>query len=146
MSASMKSSNPVASGKITRSADECEMSRSCQSATFSSAACAFPRITRASPEIRSHTTGFRLCGMALEPFCPSANGSWTSRTSVRARCRISVAIWSSVEAMIASDAMNSACRSRWITWVEASAGRRPSLAQTSSSTRGSTARRCRPRR
>ena len=76
--------------------------------------------------------------MALEPFCPSANGSWTSRTSVRARWRISVAILSSVEAAIASVAMNSACRSRWITWVLGLAGARPSFAHTSSSTRGST--------
>ena len=30
-------------------------------------------------------TGFRLCGIADEPFCPAANGSWTSRTSVLAR-------------------------------------------------------------
>ena len=78
------------------------MSRSCHSATFSSAAARSPRITRASPLTRSHTTGFRLCGMAHEPFWPSANGSCTSRTSVRARCRISVAIASSVEATTAS--------------------------------------------
>ena len=58
--------------------------------------------------MRSHTTGFRLCGMALEPFCPVANGSWTSRTSVRARCRISVATLSRVEATIASVVTNSA--------------------------------------
>ena len=37
------------SGSTTRSADECEMSRSCHSATFSNAACAFERTTRASP-------------------------------------------------------------------------------------------------
>ena len=37
------------SGRITRSTDECEMSRSCQSAMFSSAAIALPRITRARP-------------------------------------------------------------------------------------------------
>ena len=61
------------------------MSRSCHSATFSSDVTAWPRITRARPLTRSHTTGFRLCGIALEPFWPSANGSCTSRTSVRAR-------------------------------------------------------------
>ena len=104
----MKASSPVASGKIMRSALECEMSRSCQRVTFSSAATAWPRITRASPLTRSQTTGFRLWGIALEPFCPSANGSCTSRTSVRARWRISVAIASSVEAVIASAAMYSA--------------------------------------
>ncbi len=135
----MKWSSPVASGRITRSADECEMSRSCHSGMSSSAACAYPRITRASPDTRSDTTGFRLCGMALEPFWPAANGSCTSRTSVRARCRISVAIASSVDAVMASADTNSAWRSRWITWVLASSGRRPSLAQTSCSTRGSTA-------
>ena len=81
----MNASNPVASGKMIRSADECEMSRSCHSATFSNDVTAWPRITRARPLTRSHTTGFRLCGIALEPFCPSANGSCTSRTSVRAR-------------------------------------------------------------
>ncbi len=37
------------------------------------------------------TTGFRLCGIADEPFWPLPNGSSTSRTSVRARCRISSA-------------------------------------------------------
>src|SRR6266705_736877 len=53
----------------TRSAEECEMSRSCQSATFSSPTSAFARTTRASPQSRSATTGFRLCGIAEEPFC-----------------------------------------------------------------------------
>ena len=67
------------------------MSRSCQSATFSSAATTLPRTTRASPQIRSATIGFRLCGIADEPFWPRPNGSCTSRTSVRARWRISVA-------------------------------------------------------
>ena len=51
------------------------MSRSCHSATFSSAAWALPRSTRASPEIRSLLIGLRLCGIALEPFCPARNGS-----------------------------------------------------------------------
>ena len=67
------------------------MSRSCQSATFSTPTCALPRRTRARPQIRSQTTGLRLCGIALEPFWPARNGSSTSRTSVRCRCRISVA-------------------------------------------------------
>src|SRR5256885_5501115 len=40
--------------------------RSCQSATFSSAAIAFPRRTRARPVRRSLVIGLRLCGMALE--------------------------------------------------------------------------------
>ena len=74
-----------------RSADECEMSRSCQSGTFSKPTTAAARTTRARPEIRSATFGLRLCGIADEPFIPVANGSSTSRTSVRARWRISVA-------------------------------------------------------
>ena len=53
-----------------RSADECEMSRSCQSGTFSRPTTAAARTTRASPEIRSATFGLRLCGIADEPFMP----------------------------------------------------------------------------
>src|SRR6266542_3864657 len=75
--------------------------------------------------------------MALEPFCPRPNGSWTSRTSVRARCLISRAMRSRVAAVAARAQQNSACTSRWITWLEASAGRIPSCAHTYSSTRGS---------
>ena len=41
--------------------------------------------------MRSATIGLRLCGIADEPFWPLPNGSCTSRTSVRARWRISVA-------------------------------------------------------
>ena len=67
------------------------MSRSCQSATFSKPTIAAARTTRARPQIRSATFGLRLCGIADEPFMPAANGSSTSRTSVRARWRISVA-------------------------------------------------------
>ena len=48
------------------------MSRSCQRATFSSPTSAAPRTTRASPQIRSETIGFRLCGIADEPFWPRA--------------------------------------------------------------------------
>ena len=40
------------------------MSRSCQSATFSRAATALPRRTRARPVRRSPVIGLRLCGMA----------------------------------------------------------------------------------
>ena len=67
------------------------MSRSCQRATFSSPTTAFARTTRARPQMRSAVIGLRLCGIAEEPFCARPNGSSTSRTSVRARCRISVA-------------------------------------------------------
>ena len=65
----------VESGRIIRSTDEWEISRSCHSATSSNAACAFERTTRARPQICSETTGLRLWGMADEPFWPSENGS-----------------------------------------------------------------------
>ena len=48
------------------------MSRSCHSATFSRPACALPRSTRARPVMRSLVIGLRLCGIALDPFWPSA--------------------------------------------------------------------------
>ena len=67
------------------------MSRSCQRATSSSPAWALPRSSRASPATCSDLIGLRLWGIALEPFWPTPNGSWTSPTSVRARWRISVA-------------------------------------------------------
>ena len=50
-----------------RSALECEMSRSCQSATFSSPTPAAARTTRASPEMRSATT-LRRSGWTPELF------------------------------------------------------------------------------
>ena len=65
------------------------MSRSCHSATFSRAARALVRTSRASPHTCSHETGLRLWGIALDPFCPSVNGSSTSRISVRWSERIS---------------------------------------------------------
>ena len=102
------------------------MSRSCQSATFSSPTSAFARTTRASPQIRSAVIGFRLCGIADEPFWPRPNGSSTSRTSVRARCRISVAKRSSDEATSASADSTSAWRSRCRICVELGAGSSPS--------------------
>ena len=122
-----------------RSADECEMSRSCQSGTFSRPTTAAARTTRASPQIRSATFGLRLCGIADEPFMPAANGSSTSRTSVRARWRISVANRSSDVAQSASAESSSACRSRAITCVETGSGSRPSRSQAMRSTSGSIA-------
>ena len=95
----------VESGKMMRSTDEWEMSRSCHSGTFSSAACVLARITRARPLICSEVMGFRLWGMEEEPFCFSEKNSSASRTSVRCRWRISVAILSSVEASTARVAM-----------------------------------------
>ena len=71
------------------------------------------RTTRASPQIRSATIGLRLCGIADEPFWPRPNGSSTSRTSVRARWRISSA--NRVERggdHARASASSSACRSR----------------------------------
>ena len=106
------------------------MSRSCQSATSSSAACKLPRSTRASPHICSDLIGFRLCGIALEPFCsPSRNPSSASRSSVRCRWRISSAKVSMLAPIDAHVYMTSACRSRGSTWV-AGTGRRPRCSHT----------------
>ena len=112
------------------------MSRSCQSATFSRPVSAAPRTTRASPQIRSETIGFRLCGIEDEPFWPAPNGSSTSCTSVRARWRISSANRSSDAASSASALSTSACRSRWRIWVELGAGSSPSRSQATRSTSG----------
>jgi len=68
--------------------DECEMSRSCQRATFSNPACAFDRTHARQSEICSQVTE-RLRGMADEPFCFSLKNSSASRTSCRCKCRIS---------------------------------------------------------
>ena len=40
------------------------------------------RINRANPVTCSQPIGFRLCGIAEDPFCPLANGSSTSPISV----------------------------------------------------------------
>ena len=92
----------VESGRMTRSTELCEMSRSCHSAIFSSAAWALARTTRARPQICSLPTGLRLCGIAELPRCSPPKGSSASRTSVRCRWRISSAICSSEAATIAS--------------------------------------------
>ena len=63
------------SGSTIRSTDECEMSRSCHSATSCSPACRFERTTRASPLIVSAEIGLRLCGIADEPFWPGLKPS-----------------------------------------------------------------------
>src|SRR6187551_2629830 len=88
------------------------MSRSCQSATFSRPTSACALRTRARPQMRSATIGFRLWGIAEDPFWPRPKGSSTSRTSVRARWRISVAKRSSDEPRSARAPSNSACRCR----------------------------------
>ena len=115
------------------------MSRSCHSATFSSPTSAADRTTRASPQMRSETTGFRLCGIADEPFCPRPNGSSTSRTSVRARWRTSSANFSSDAAASASALSSSACRSRWRICVDVGAGSSPRRSHAIRSTSGSVA-------
>ena len=79
---------------MTRSTEECEISRSCHRATSSKAAWTLARTTRARPQICSEVTGLRLCGMAELPFWPRAKYSSASRTSVRCRCRTSSAIFS----------------------------------------------------
>ena len=87
---------------MIRSRAEWLMSRSCQSATFSSAATALPRITRARPLSLSPVIGLRLCGIAELPFWPALKYSSTSRTSVRCRWRNSVAQRSMLDAISAS--------------------------------------------
>ena len=135
---SAKSSVTVASGPIARSTEECDMSRSCQSATFSSAGVTAERTSRASPVRFSVRTGLRLCGIAEDPFCPAEKNSSASRTSVRCMWRISVAMFSMELAITPSVAKNIACRSRGMTWVLIGSGRRPSFSQTCTSTAGST--------
>ena len=57
--------------------------------------------------------GLRLCGIALEPFWPARNGSWSSAISVCWRLRTSVAKRSIEPPVMAIAARNAACRSRW---------------------------------
>ena len=124
---------------MTRSADECEMSRSCQSATFSHAAMLLPRMTRANPQMRSDNSGLRLCGIDDEPLLTKPgdpNGSCTSATSVRCNPRISVAIFSKVAAIRAKVWTNSAWRSLWMIWFDTAAGFKPSCLHTDSSIHG----------
>jgi hypothetical protein len=118
------------SASTTRSAEEWEMSRSCQSATLSKPTCAFALTTRASPTTRSAVIGLRLCGIALEPFWPLAKGSSASSVSVFWSARISVAIDSAVAATVASTASTCAWRSRAMTCVESGSGVRPSFSHT----------------
>ena len=126
----------VESGRITRSTEECEISRSCHSATSSKAAWALARTTRARPQICSQVTGLRLCGMAELPFWPRAKYSSASRTSVRCRWRTSSAIFSHSAVASARAATKAAWRSRWITCEATGAGFRSSRAQMRSSTSG----------
>ena len=95
------------------------MSLSCHRGMFSSATCKFPLVRRAIPEILSQRTGFFLCGMDEDPFCPFVNDSSISSVSVFCRRRISTAILSKEAQIRASVERTSACRSRWRTWVPA---------------------------
>src|SRR6478672_8729599 len=122
---------------MPRSTAECEMSRSCHRATFSSAGTTAPRTRRASPVRFSDRTGLRLCGIAEEPFWPSEKNSSTSSTSVRCKCLISVASGSTKTTITPSVAKYIAWRSRGITWVEIGSGSRPIALATWASTRGS---------
>ena len=116
------------------------MSRSCQSATFSSAALALPRSTRARPLIRSTVIGLRLWGIDEEPFCwPERNGSAASSTSVRWRWRISVARRSRPAPASAIAPSSAAWRSRATTWVEMSSRRSPRRSSTRCSNWGEAA-------
>ena len=87
--------------------------------------------------MRSATFGLRLCGIADEPFMPLPNGSSTSRTSVRARWRISTAKRSSDVAVRASALSSSAWRSRGMICVETGSGSRPRRSQAIRSSVGS---------
>ena len=136
------------SGRMTRSTDECEMSRSCQSATFSSAAMAVA--AHAAARARRSARSRSDCACAASPTSPSgpcANGSSTSPISVFCRPRISSANFSSDAAVMASAVISSACRSRWMTCDETGAGSSPSRRQTSRlDRRAAGARTCRRRR
>ncbi len=100
-----------------RSAELCEMSRSCQSAMFSMPTTALPRSTRAQPAMRSERIGLRLWGIAEEPFWPLPKASSASRTSVRCRWRTSTANFSSEEPTMARAERKAAWRSRCTTWL-----------------------------
>ena len=54
---------------------------------------------REQPQIFSEPIGLRLCGIALDPFCPLLKYSSTSLTSVLCKCLISIAIFSKLEAI-----------------------------------------------
>src|SRR5450759_2040639 len=113
----------VESGMITRSTEEWEMSRSCQRVTFSRAATALPRSSRAMPAMRSQMMGLRLWGMAEDPFWPLAKGSSASRISIRCRARPSGAIFSQVaRVMERVDVSVSAHRSRELAVADDLAG------------------------
>ena len=117
------------------------MSRSCQSATFSSAGQRVGAQRRApGPQIALGQTRVALVRhRADEPFWPSPNGSSTSQHLGALRARGPRARSSPSEApAIASALTNSAWRSRCTIWVETGSTPRPSSRQTSSSISGAT--------
>ena len=103
------------------------MSRSCHSVTFSSAGTTAARTMRARPVRFSLSTGFRLCGIAEEPFWPGWKNSSASRTSLRCRWRTSVASRSMPLAITPRVQKNAAWRSRGMIWVETGSACSPSL-------------------
>ena len=113
------------------------MSRSCQRATFSSPTCAAARTTRARPQIRSAVIGFRLCGIADEPFWPAAE-RLLDLAHLRPR---EVADLERERVERRGDRRRAsesscACRSRWMICVEWGAGSRPSRSHASRSSSG----------
>ena len=114
------------------------MSRSCQSGMFSKPTTAAARTTRASPEIRSATFGFRLCGIADEPFIPCER--LLDLAHLRAR-EVADLRREPVEevATIANVASSSACRSRAITCVESGPARARAARRRSAPPPGSSA-------
>ena len=104
------------------------MSRSCHSATFSSAGTTAPRTSagEAGQVLGQHRVAL-VRHRRASPSGPAAKYSSASRTSVRCRWRISVARRSIEAATTPSAAKNAACRSRGMTWVETGSTARPSL-------------------
>ena len=133
----MKWARIVASGSATRSTLECEMSRSCHSATSSSPACAYERRRRARPVRFSLRIGFFLCGIAELPFWPAAKPSSASPTSVRCQWRMPSAICSIAVPSSASAHSTSAWRSRATTCVATVSARSPSAPSVAASISGS---------
>ena len=84
------------SGKMTRSAEEWEMSLSCQRGMFSRATWRFARTMPGEARRSARSGPGSSCGASTRsPSVPRVNGSSTSRTSVLWRCRISRANFSS---------------------------------------------------
>ena len=115
------------------------MSRSCHSATSSSAANAFPRSTRARPTTCSDLIGLRLWGIELEPFWPRAERLLAPRHlgpgEVAHLGREALDACAGQRDRLSS----SAWRSRGTTWVETGSRASPSRASTRSSNSGEVA-------